>query len=56
MLSLVSTNHVSIPTPTFKQNRIIAAIDLGTNSLHMVVVKLTLPYLLLALLPEKKKL
>ncbi|MBD2164632.1 Ppx/GppA family phosphatase [Calothrix membranacea FACHB-236] len=45
MLSLVSTNHVSIPTPTFKQNRIIAAIDLGTNSLHMVVVKIdaTLP-------------
>ncbi|QIR38711.1 Ppx/GppA family phosphatase [Tolypothrix sp. PCC 7910] len=45
MLSLVSANHVSISTPTFKQNRIIAAIDLGTNSLHMVVVKIdaTLP-------------
>ncbi|MBD2199884.1 MULTISPECIES: Ppx/GppA phosphatase family protein [Calothrix] len=45
MLSLVSANCVSLPTQTVKQNRIIAAIDLGTNSLHMVVVKIdaTLP-------------
>jgi exopolyphosphatase / guanosine-5'-triphosphate,3'-diphosphate pyrophosphatase len=45
MLSLVSPSCVSLPTQTVKQNRIIAAIDLGTNSLHMVVVKIdaTLP-------------
>ncbi len=45
MLSLVSANCVSLPTQTVKQHRIIAAIDLGTNSLHMVVVKIdiTLP-------------
>ncbi|OUL26743.1 Ppx/GppA phosphatase family protein [Nostoc sp. 106C] len=40
MLSLVSANCVSLPTQTVKQHRIIAAIDLGTNSLHMVVVKI----------------
>lgn len=45
MLSLVSANCSSIPTQPVKQHRIIAAIDIGTNSLHMVVVQIepTLP-------------
>jgi exopolyphosphatase/guanosine-5'-triphosphate,3'-diphosphate pyrophosphatase len=45
MLNLVSVDLNSIPTQSVKQNRIIAAIDIGTNSLHMVVVKIepTLP-------------
>ncbi len=45
MLNLVSASWESLPTLTVKQNRIIAAIDLGTNSLHMVVVGIepTLP-------------
>ncbi|MEH2260707.1 Ppx/GppA phosphatase family protein [Nostoc sp.] len=44
MLNLVSSWE-SVPTQPSKQHRIIAAIDLGTNSLHMVVVKIdpTLP-------------
>ncbi|MFN6528970.1 Ppx/GppA phosphatase family protein [Nostoc sp. ChiSLP03a] len=44
MLDLVSSWESS-PTQPSKQHRIIAAIDLGTNSLHMVVVKIdpTLP-------------
>ena len=44
MLDLVSSWE-SVPTQPSKQHRIIAAIDLGTNSLHMVVVKIdpTLP-------------
>ncbi|RCJ41187.1 exopolyphosphatase [Nostoc minutum NIES-26] len=45
MLNLVSADWESISTQPVKQHRIIAAIDLGTNSLHMVVVKIdpTLP-------------
>ncbi|MEH2379349.1 MAG: Ppx/GppA phosphatase family protein [Nostoc sp.] len=46
MLNLVaSASWESVPTQPLKQDRIIAAIDLGTNSLHMVVVKIdpTLP-------------
>jgi exopolyphosphatase / guanosine-5'-triphosphate,3'-diphosphate pyrophosphatase len=45
MVNLVSANWGSIPTQTGKQQRIIAAIDLGTNSLHMVIVQIepTLP-------------
>lgn len=45
MVNLVSANWESLPTQTVKQHRIIAAIDLGTNSLHMVVVRIepTLP-------------
>ncbi|MBW4630935.1 MAG: Ppx/GppA family phosphatase [Iphinoe sp. HA4291-MV1] len=45
MVNLVSTGWESLPTQTVEQNRIIAAIDLGTNSLHMVVVQIdpTLP-------------
>ncbi|MBD2436197.1 Ppx/GppA phosphatase family protein [Nostoc sp. FACHB-110] len=45
MLNLASANWESVKTPPVQQNRIIAAIDLGTNSLHMVVVKIdaTLP-------------
>ncbi|MEH2452143.1 Ppx/GppA phosphatase family protein [Nostoc sp.] len=45
MLNLVSASWESVPTQPPKQDRIIAAIDLGTNSLHMVVVKIdpTLP-------------
>ncbi|WGV28112.1 HD domain-containing protein [Halotia branconii] len=44
-LNLVSANWESASTQLVKQQRIIAAIDLGTNSLHMVVVKIdpTLP-------------
>ncbi|YAF95819.1 MAG: HD domain-containing protein [Nodularia sp. CChRGM 3473] len=45
MLNLVSASWESVSTQPVKQHRIIAAIDLGTNSLHMVVVKIdpTLP-------------
>ncbi|MEH2076660.1 MAG: Ppx/GppA phosphatase family protein [Nostoc sp.] len=45
MQNLVSASWESVPTQPPKQDRIIAAIDLGTNSLHMVVVKIdpTLP-------------
>lgn len=45
MLNLVSASWESLPTLTVKQHRIIAAIDLGTNSVHMVVVRIepTLP-------------
>ncbi|MGI8500399.1 MAG: Ppx/GppA phosphatase family protein, partial [Hassallia sp.] len=44
-LNLVSASWESTPTQTVEQHRIIAAIDLGTNSLHMVVVRIepTLP-------------
>ncbi|MBK1987573.1 Ppx/GppA family phosphatase [Sphaerospermopsis aphanizomenoides BCCUSP55] len=45
MLNLVSADWEKIPTQPVQQNRIIASIDIGTNSLHMVVVKIeaTLP-------------
>ncbi|BAY16156.1 exopolyphosphatase [Anabaenopsis circularis NIES-21] len=45
MLNLVSAGWESVKTQPVQQHRIIAAIDLGTNSLHMVVVKIdpTLP-------------
>ncbi|MBU7582800.1 MAG: Ppx/GppA family phosphatase [Nostoc sp. TH1S01] len=45
MLNLVSASWESVKTQPVQQHRIIAAIDLGTNSLHMVVVKIdpTLP-------------
>ncbi|MEI2581271.1 Ppx/GppA phosphatase family protein [Scytonema sp. PRP1] len=45
MVNLVSASWESLPTQTVEQHRIIAAIDLGTNSLHMVVVRIepTLP-------------
>lgn len=45
MVNLVSTSWESISTQTVEQHRTIAAIDLGTNSLHMVVVRIepTLP-------------
>lgn len=45
MLNLVSASWESIPTQPVERHRIIAAIDLGTNSLHMVIVKIdpTLP-------------
>lgn len=45
MLNLVSADWDSVPNKPVKQNRIIAAIDIGTNSLHMVIVKVdpTLP-------------
>jgi exopolyphosphatase / guanosine-5'-triphosphate,3'-diphosphate pyrophosphatase len=45
MQNLVSASWESSVTQPPKQHRIIAAIDLGTNSLHMVVVKIdpTLP-------------
>jgi len=37
--STVKENSVSISTATTKQDRILAAIDIGTNSIHMVVVR-----------------
>lgn len=45
MVNLVSALGESILTQTVDQHRIIAAIDMGTNSLHMVVVRIdpTLP-------------
>jgi len=45
MVNTVSASGVSIPTQVGLQERILAAIDLGTNSLHMVVVRIepTLP-------------
>jgi exopolyphosphatase/guanosine-5'-triphosphate,3'-diphosphate pyrophosphatase len=39
MLNLVSASWESLPTRPVKQHRI-AAIDIGTNSLHMVVVRI----------------
>lgn len=45
MVNTVSASWVSIPTQVVEQEQILAAIDLGTNSLHMVVVRIepTLP-------------
>ena len=45
MVNTVSASWVSIPTQVVDEERILAAIDLGTNSLHMVVVRIepTLP-------------
>jgi exopolyphosphatase/guanosine-5'-triphosphate,3'-diphosphate pyrophosphatase len=45
MPSLVSSDWQSVNTQPVKQHRIIAAIDMGTNSLHMVIVRIdpTLP-------------
>ncbi|MFH7026986.1 MAG: HD domain-containing protein [Heteroscytonema crispum UTEX LB 1556] len=45
MLNLISASWERKTTQTAQQHRIIAAIDLGTNSLHMVVVRIepTLP-------------
>ncbi|WP_427161843.1 HD domain-containing protein [Aliinostoc sp. HNIBRCY26] len=40
MLNLVSADYLSVNTQVVKQNRIIAAIDMGTNSLHMVIVRI----------------
>ncbi|MTJ13481.1 Ppx/GppA family phosphatase [Anabaena sp. UHCC 0187] len=45
MLNLVSANWENKPSESIQENQMIAAIDIGTNSLHMVVVKIeaTLP-------------
>ncbi len=45
MLNPVSANWGSTPTQPVKQNPIIAAIDIGTNSLHILIVRIepTLP-------------
>jgi len=40
MLNLVSVNGENTSTQPIQQNQIIAAIDIGTNSLHMVVVNI----------------
>ncbi|MDJ0675437.1 MAG: Ppx/GppA phosphatase family protein [Calothrix sp. MO_167.B42] len=42
---MVSTSIQNLPIPNTEQQRIIAAIDMGTNSLHMVIVRIepTLP-------------
>jgi exopolyphosphatase/guanosine-5'-triphosphate,3'-diphosphate pyrophosphatase len=40
MLSLTSVNWESASTQPVKQNQTIAAIDVGTNSLHMVIVRI----------------
>ncbi len=45
MVNSISTSLLSIPTQVIEQEKILAAIDLGTNSIHMVVVSIepTLP-------------
>jgi exopolyphosphatase / guanosine-5'-triphosphate,3'-diphosphate pyrophosphatase len=45
MVNLVSANTGNLPSQSVQENQMIAAIDIGTNSLHMVVVKIeaTLP-------------
>lgn len=45
MVNIVSASGASIPIQVESQEKILAAIDLGTNSLHMVVVRIepTLP-------------
>jgi exopolyphosphatase / guanosine-5'-triphosphate,3'-diphosphate pyrophosphatase len=47
MVNSVSTTRGIVPTQTVDKQHIIAAIDMGTNSLHMVVVRIdpTLPAL-----------
>lgn len=40
MVNSVSASWMSIPTAVMQQKQILAAIDLGTNSLHMVVVQI----------------
>lgn len=40
MVNLVSASSISLPTLLMQQEKILAAIDLGTNSLHMVVVRI----------------
>ncbi len=40
MVDLVSTSYPTLPTQTVEQHRMIAAIDMGTNSLHMVIVRI----------------
>ena len=40
MVNTVSASWVNIPTQAVDQETILAAIDLGTNSLHMVVVRI----------------
>jgi exopolyphosphatase / guanosine-5'-triphosphate,3'-diphosphate pyrophosphatase len=40
MVNLVSASWASIPTQPADRHRIIAAIDLGTNSLHMAIVRI----------------
>lgn len=40
MVNSVSASAVNIPTQVMQQEKILAAIDLGTNSLHMVVVRI----------------
>src|SRR3712207_6635019 len=37
--SAAKESSVSISTPAVEQERILAAIDIGTNSIHMVVVR-----------------
>jgi len=45
MVNLISANWENKPSESVQENQMIAAIDIGTNSLHMVVVKIeaTLP-------------
>jgi exopolyphosphatase/guanosine-5'-triphosphate,3'-diphosphate pyrophosphatase len=45
MVNLIPANTGNIPNQSVQKNQMIAAIDIGTNSLHMVVVKIeaTLP-------------
>ncbi|MFN9172324.1 MAG: Ppx/GppA phosphatase family protein, partial [Dolichospermum sp.] len=40
MLNLVSANWENITSLSVPENQMIAAIDIGTNSLHMVIVKI----------------
>lgn len=45
MVNIVPANRNVVPVPSLKPNPIIASIDIGTNSLHIVVVRIepTLP-------------
>ncbi|NRB09993.1 MAG: Ppx/GppA family phosphatase [Richelia sp.] len=40
MVNLISQRPQNNPVPTVEQHRILAAIDMGTNSVHMVIVRI----------------
>jgi exopolyphosphatase/guanosine-5'-triphosphate,3'-diphosphate pyrophosphatase len=55
MLNLVSASWESLPTRPVKQHQIIAAIDIGTNSLHMVVVRIEATLLSFSVIARDKE-
>lgn len=50
----VMENQVNVPSATGAKNRILAAIDIGTNSIHMVVVRI-IPELPAFMIIEREK-